>query len=158
MRGMLRVSGVMGLTLLGLLIFTRYMDQPAAGGRKAMTRSTGEVLGYPVVSMAQFGARGVIAISQVDARGIIAIGQLGFGVLAVVQGGVGLVAGVGQAMVGLLAIAQLGVGFLFFLGQMGGGFRAAGQGVIIRKPWAYFEAMFQELDDVLAGRSPDRPS
>jgi hypothetical protein len=158
MKRLIRITIVSALTLLGLLIFTRYETPPRRPGQPEVTRSTGEILGYPVVSLAQRGARGVIAISQVDARGVIVFGQVGFGLIAVVQAGAGLIAGLGQGMIGLLVIAQGGLGLLFFLGQIGAGAQAAGQGVVVRRPWSHFEQMFRELDETLGGRRAGPPA
>jgi hypothetical protein len=149
MKGLSHLGIALGITLVGLLAFTRYEDRLGPRGRSDGIQSVTRVAGYPVVSMAQGNAKGLIAIGQYNAWGILVLGQNGYGVVAVVQGGVGLIFGLGQAVAGLLIIAQVGIGLFFFLGQMGGGAQAAGQGVWRKPSKGHFKAMGDELTEVL---------
>ena len=97
MLGLLKLLGVILLTTIGLAVFTRYQ----AHGLE----SQAEILGLPLVSIAQVGAKGWIAIGQANIQGVICLAQVGGGLVTIAQGGVGLLFGVGQGMVGLLVIA-----------------------------------------------------
>ncbi len=141
--GLLKIVGVVIATALALAVFTVYRE----GTLVAET----QVLGLPVVAVAQTGAMGWISIGQV-AGGVLVLAQGGFGVVTFAQGGVGLVFGIGQGMVGLVAIAQIGLGAFAFLGQIGVGAQAIGQGVYKKRGRAYFEEMSAELSEVLSFR------
>ncbi len=148
MKGLAKLVGVITATVLGLAVLTSYEDDRL----DARTR----VMGYPVISIAQVGAKGWIAIGQGDIRGVLTYAQAGVGLVTFAQGGVGLIFGVGQAMVGLVALAQIGVGVLFFLGQLGAGVQAHGQlvlGIEIKK---YLTEMNGEFNELLSFRRPKR--
>jgi hypothetical protein len=146
--GLLKVVGVVIATALCLALFTVYGDGPE-GALDART----VVLGLPVVSVGQTGARGWIGIGQV-ASGVLVLGQGGFGLVTFAQGGVGLIFGIGQGMVGLMAIAQIGIGAFAFMGQVGLGAQAIGQGVFKSRGRAYFQELSAELTEVLSFRAP----
>lgn len=140
---MIKLVGVIVATILAIAILTRY-DR---GRLDSQTR----VMGYPVVSIAQSDAEGIIAIGQV-AKGIVVLGQGGFGVITIAQGGVGLLFGIGQGMVGLVVIAQIGLGIFFFIGQVGGGLQSMGQGVFGKKLGLYAGEMSKEFTELLSFR------
>jgi len=142
MLGLLKLLGVILLTTIGLAVFTRYQ----AHGLE----SQAEILGLPLVSIAQVGAKGWIAIGQANIQGVICLAQVGGGLVTIAQGGVGLLFGVGQGMVGLLVIAQLGLGALFFIGQVGGGLQGTGQAAFGIK--RYLTEMNEEFSELLSLR------
>jgi hypothetical protein len=141
MGALLRLLAVILLTSIGLALFTEY--------RPGTLTSYTEVLGLPVVSIAQVGAQGWLAFGQA-ASGVLVIAQAGAGVVALTQVGVSVLFGIGQGMLGLLAIAQIGVGAFFFLGQAGVGAQAAGQGVAVRRPPPWFRDLDEEMTEVLS--------
>jgi hypothetical protein len=145
MKGLLRILALIVATSVVLAIFTEYKP----GTLDAQT----EVLGLPVVSVAQVGAHGWLAMGQV-AGGVLVIAQGGVGVVALTQGGVGLVFGVGQLMFSSVTIGQMGVGLFGFLGQVGVGAQAIGQGVWRRRSREYFAELSREVDELLSWRSP----
>ena len=144
MKGLLKIVGLVWLSLLGLVIFTNYEPDRLDSRTK--------IAGYPVVSIAQKEARGWIAIGQVDARGIVVVAQLGFGLIGFCQGGVGLIFGLGQGVGGLVVIAQAGLGLFFFMGQVGGGLNSLGQGVYKFRGWDLIKAMSVEFSALLSWR------
>jgi hypothetical protein len=128
-------------------VFTRYQ----VGSLDSQTL----VMGYPVVSIAQRGAEGVIAIGQ-TATGVLVFAQGGIGVWTIAQGGVGAIFGIGQGMIGLVVIAQVGIGLFFFIGQGGGGLQALGQGVVGKRLREYGKEMSEEFDELLSFRGRRR--
>ena len=144
MKGLLKLVGVITLTVLGLALLTSYEDDRL----DARTR----VAGYPVISIAQVGAKGWIAIGQGDIRGVLTYAQAGVGLVTISQAGVGVIFGIGQAMVGLVAITQIGIGLFFFLGQVGGGVQAHGQLVFGIKIKEYLTEMNDEFNELLSFR------
>lgn len=152
MKGLAKLVAVITVTVLGLALLTRYEDD--------RLDSRTRVAGYPVISIAQVGAKGWIGIGQAGIQGVITYAQAGVGLVTFAQGGVGVIFGVGQAMAGLVAIAQIGVGLLFFLGQLGGGVQAHGQLVLGIKIKDYLTEMNEEFDELLSFRKtvPQRGS
>lgn len=148
MKGLLKLLAVVVATMLGLAVFTQYEE----GRLDSRTR----VMGYPVVSIAQRDAEGVIAIGQV-ATGVLVLAQGGFGLVTIAQGGVGAIFGVGQGMVGLVVFAQVGIGLFFFIGQVGAGLQAMGQGVLGKKLSEYYGEMSTEFDELLSFRGDRGP-
>lgn len=146
MKGLAKLVGVITATVLGLAILTAYEDDRLDARTK--------VMGYPVISIAQVGAKGWIAIGQGNIQGVLTYAQAGFGVVTFAQGGVGLIFGVGQAMAGLVAIAQIGVGVLFFFGQLGAGVQVHGQLVLGIKIKDYLSEMNDEFNELLSFRRP----
>jgi len=88
-------------------------------------RSRGELLGWPLVSVAV--GRDSKTGKLLVAKGIIAIGQFAIGFVTIAQFGIGILLGLGQFMFGFLAIAQFAFGVYFGLGQMAVGLTAIGQ-------------------------------
>jgi hypothetical protein len=135
-----------------LVIFTRY-----APGEKIASQSS--LAGYPLVSIAQEDARGVIAIGQ-TAYGVVVLAQGGGGVITFAQGGVGVLFGLGQGIVGLIAFCQIGIGLLFILAQLGGGvfclgqvvvgYAGAGQGAAVKRGIEVLKELDREVGELLA--------
>lgn len=140
----LRLLGIILLTAFGLVLFTQYEG--------SSLNSVSRVLGYPVVSIAQSGARGVLAVGQVNAVGVLVISQLGAGVVAFTQGGAGLVFALCQLGFSLVVIGQLGIGVFWFLGQVGVGSTALGQAVYRRRTKEELAELNAELTEVLRFR------
>ena len=145
MKGLIRILVLVVLTSFVLALFTEY--------RPDTLDAKTEVLGLPVVSVHQVGAYGWLSIGQAGA-GVLVIEQGGAGVVAIVQAGAGVLFGIGQVMFSSVTIGQGGVGLFGFLGQVGVGAQAAGQGVWKRRSREHFQELGDELNELLAWRSP----
>jgi hypothetical protein len=160
-----KIVGRVILTTLLLVGLTRYAarpEQPASPqGSKAGIASESRLHGYPLISIVQKDARGVIAIGQ-TAYGVLVFAQGGGGLITFAQGGVGVLFGLGQGMVGLLAICQIGVGLFFLLAQLGGGtfclgqvvfgYAGAGQAAGVARGMDYLKELNEETEELLAYR------
>lgn len=142
MTGLAKLAAVITATVLGLALFTRYQED--------RLDSRTQLLGYPVISIAQVGARGWIGLGQGDIRGVVVYAQAGMGLVTFAQAGVGVIFGVGQAMAGLVVLAQGGVGLFFFMGQLGGGLQAHGQVALGIKIRDYLQEMNEEFNELLS--------
>ena len=76
MKGLIKLIVLVAVTAVGLAIFTEYKPNSPD--------SVTEVLGLPVVPVAQVGAHGWLGMGQV-ATGVLVIGQGGAGVPAVIE-------------------------------------------------------------------------
>jgi hypothetical protein len=146
---LVRLILVIAATALGLALFTEYLPD--------RLDSRAELLGMPLVSIAQGGAHGWLSIGQ-GATGVLVFAQGGAGVVAITQVGAGVFFSTGQLAFGLLAIGQLGVGFFCYLGQLGLGAQALGQGVFKSRSKEWFRDLNAELTETLSFRSPPRQS
>ena len=139
MAGLAKIVALILLTLALLIVTTEFHPDSWT--------SVGEFMGYPVVQIAQEGARGVIAIGQVDAAGAVVIAQAGYGLIAFAQVGAGVLFGIGQGMGGLVSFGQLSLGFFFALGQLAFGAQSIGQVGVISRDW--LGEMSAELTELL---------
>lgn len=142
MTGLLKILGVMFLTLFGLILLTSY--EPGT------FTSVSRIAGFPVIEISQEGARGWIAIGQVDARGVIVFAQVGVGLVAFVQAGAGLFFCIGQGAASMVMFGQAGIGLSFFLGQVGVGVQAWGQAAYKSRP--HLKLLSAEFSELLALR------